>query len=568
MAKNKINVKEESNEILLSEKEVWDIVEYARSVSFSYGQTAYLNPMLVNQRLQDVTLNPSAATEALLTTAMTSPKENESNLQKFSDSFELTSMVYKRLISYLANMLSFDITYTSTAEKDDYLSPKYKKDLKTIESFLEKFEYKKELRIVIREMLRHDAYFGCMRDTGNKIILQELPSEYCKITGRWEGGFLFSFNMYWFLQPGTDIDMYPSFFKKKYKEIWGDSNKTRTYDPALPPEARGRSSWIYWIDIPSDLGVCFKLTPELATRLPYFTPLFNDLVLQPLVRSLQKNINMAAASKMIFGEVPMLNKEAKATVKDSMAISPDLLGKFMGLVKSAISEAVKVAAAPLQNIKGISFDGDNEMYDKYLRTALASSGINTNLIFSSNIKPNAIETQLSLNVDEQMMTVLYEQFNSFMDYFINKFTKTYKFYFEFEGTDFFLNRDARFDRAMDLLDKGIVMPQKIAAALGMKPAQFRKHMEESDAMKFVELLRNPSYLQQIKIAEMAQEGSKELAEIGQENSLEIAEVNKALSPPTSPADKGRPKKKISELGDEGVATRDGATNVGRGGKSR
>ena len=51
-------------------------------------------------------------------------------------------------------------------------------------------------------MLRNDAYFGLLRDTGEKVILQELPSDYCKITGRWENGFLFSFNMQWFLQPG------------------------------------------------------------------------------------------------------------------------------------------------------------------------------------------------------------------------------------------------------------------------------------------------------------------------------------------------------------------------------
>jgi len=212
--------------------------------------------------------------------------------------------------------------------------------------------------------------------------------------------------MYWFIQPGVDINMYPSFFKRKYNQLWGGSNKDKKYKPSIAPELRASSSWIYWVDIPVTFGVCFKLSPELGARLPYFTPLFNDLILQGLMRNLQKNISMAAASKMIMGEVPMLNRDSKATVKDTIAVSPELLGKFMALLKSAISDAVKVASAPLQNIKGISFESDNEMYDSFLRTALASSGVNTNLIFSSNIKPNAVETQLSLNVDEQMMTAL------------------------------------------------------------------------------------------------------------------------------------------------------------------
>jgi hypothetical protein len=195
---------------------------------------------------------------------------------------------------------------------------------------------------------------------------------------------------------------------------------------------------------------------------------------------------MAAASKIIMGQVPLMNKEVKATVKDSFAVSPDLLGKFMALVKNAISEAIKVASAPLDDIQPIEFESELLMYDSYLRTALASSGVNSNLIFSSNIKPNTVETQLSLNVDEQMMSVLYEQFEEFMNYFVNKFTRTYKFRINFEGTDFFLDREQRLDRAITLFDKGIILPQKIAAAVGMKPAELRKQMEEASAMDFMD----------------------------------------------------------------------------------
>ena len=246
------------------------------------------------------------------------------------------------------------------------------------------------------------------------------------------------------------------------------------------------------------MGVCFKLSPEVATRLPYFTPLFNDLVLQGLMHNMQKNMNMAAASKIIMGEVPLLNKEIKATVKDSIAISPDLLGKFMALVRNAITESIKIASAPLHDIRGISFDTDNDMYDKYLRTALASSGINTNLIFSSDIKPNAIETQLSLNVDEQMMKSTYPQFQDAINYQLSKLTKNFKFTIEFEGTEFFLDRSERLKDAMTLFNQGIVLPQKIAAAIGMKPSQFRKHMEEAVANNFIPSLTPPSVEMQKK----------------------------------------------------------------------
>lgn len=562
-------------EPILSENDVWSIIEFTRAMGNGL-YSPYLSPDLVNSRMRDITLNPMAASQAMLDEVMLNPKANERKIQEFSQSFELTSMVYKRLLSYLGNMLSFDVTYVSNAEAEDFVAPKWKKDNSTVERFLEKFEYKKEFHVVVKEMLRNDGFFGCFRDTGDKFVLQELPSEYCKITGRWGNGFLFSFDMYWFLQPGVDLDMYPPFFKKKFNEIWGGggSNKPRTYDPALPPELRDRSTWIYWVDVPPTVGTCFKLTPELATRLPYFTPLFNDLILQPLIRNLQKSADMASANKMIIGEVPMLNRDAKATIKDSIAISPDLLGKFMALVKSAIGDSVRVAAAPLTGLKAIDFSVDTSVYDQYLRTALASSGINTNLIFSSSIKPNVIETQLSLNVDEQMMTTLYPQFEDFMNYWINKYTRTYKFQISFEGTDFFLNRDGRFEKQMSLFNVGIVMPQKIAAALGMKPAELRKHMAEGKAMDFMGMLTPPTVLNQEQIIK---DTTKSQIQVANKNAeLKPAAPGEGAATPSKipelpsnqPASKGRPKTPASKISDEGAQTQTQGTNIGRGGKVR
>jgi len=545
----------EENENLLSEENVWSVIEFARSMSGLYGQP-FLTPDMINARLQDISLNPMQPKQANLDKAMENPKGSEKQLQAFSQDFEIQSMIYKRLMAYLSNMLAFDVTYTSTAQSKDLDSAKYKKDLDVVEEFLEKFEYKRELRTVVRQMLRNDAYFGCFIETENKYVLQELPSDYCKITGRWEGGFLFSFNMYWFIQPGIDINMYPSFFKRKYKELWGKGGKPPQYVPSLAPDMRSKSSWIYWVDIPVNFGVCFKLAPELATRVPYFTPLFNDLILQGLMRNLQKNLNMAAASKIIMGEVPMLNKDSKATIKDSIAISPELLGKFMALLRSAISDSVKVASAPLENIRGISFDADNSIYNDYLRTALAASGVNTNLIFTSDVKPNSIETQLSLNVDEQMMIALYEQFDYFMEYFINKRTKTYKFTINFEGTEFFLDREIRLENAMTLFAKGIVLPQKIAAALGMRPAQFRKHMEQAKSDDFMSLLTPPSVEEQKQLIKV----NPALAAMPQSS------TSTSKPKEDTEAKRGRPRKSSSKLGDEGRATRDQGTNIPRGGK--
>jgi hypothetical protein len=521
----------DKEEVLLTKSEVQEVFDFYKFAVAQSGFSNVITPDLLAGRMKDVSMNPMAATDTTLAAAMTSPKSSEKELMQFSENFELQSMPYKRLIDYISGMLAWDYTYTSDVEEKEYDSGAYKKDLKIVENFFNRFDHKKEFSSAVRQEFRNEAFFCTPRFDGDQIVLQELPSspDYTKITGRWDYGLLFSFNMLWFIQPGVSIDMYPEFFRKKYLEYWKDGN-INSYMPALSPLLRGSSSWVYWQDVPVDVGWCWKLNPEIIARVPYFTPLFPDLINQALMRNLQKNINMATANKMIIGEVPFL-KDAAAKVKDQISMTPETLGKFLQLVRSAISDALKFTAAPLNNIQGIEFKSENLVYDSYLRTSLASSGINSNLIFSSDIKPNSVETQLSLNVDEQIVTKLYSQFEAFLNYHVNRFTKKYKFHFKFEGTNFYTNRESRFNAQIKLLPLGIVLPQKVAASIGLSPFEFERQLAEGRANKWVDKL-TPI----ISGAQMPAEGA------------------------------GAPTKPDSKIGDEGETTRANSRNVGRGGK--
>jgi hypothetical protein len=185
----------------------------------------------------------------------------------------------------------------------------------------------------------------------------------------------------------------------------------------------------------------------------------------------------------------------------------------------------------LTGVQAISFATENELYSSYLKTALATSGVNTNLIFTSDVRPNAIESQLSLNVDENQMFSLYPQFEKFMSYHINKLTKNFKFKINFEGTTFFNNRQQRFDKYTSLASTGIVLPQKIAASIGMNPFDFQRQLEEAQGTGWVDKLT--------PIISGFQQGKEEA---------------------------GRPQKKDGDLSDSGAETRSVASNVGKGGK--
>ena len=197
----------------------------------------------------------------------------------------------------------------------------------------------------------------------------------------------------------------------------------------------------------------------------------------------------------------------------------------------------------MDNIQSLSFQSEDAMYPTYLRTALASSGVNTDLIFTSDVRPNILATQLSLNTDEQLMESIYPQFNAFLNYQINQETGYYKFKFNFEGSQFFNNRQQRFEKQMTLADKGIVMHQKIAAALGMSPQDFVRQLEETRAMGFVDNL-TPIIVDPI-----------------------MNNTEGIVAPTEKDKKMGRPKKSSSEISDEGAQSQESGQNIEKGGRA-
>ena len=385
MSESKDNEKE-----MLSEQELYDVLEFARR-AYNGNYSNVFTPDLINQRMKDVNLNPLASTQEKVTDALKDPKNNEENLIGYSEFFELTSMIYKRMLYYLSNLLSFSVIdlICVNAEYDDYEKPAYKKDYEKVCDFLDKFNIKQEFSKVMRELLRTDAAFFIFRDDGNKYILQELPQQYCKITGRWDYGLLFDFNMYWFLQPGVDISMYPDVFKKKFNEVMYDNNGN--YIPSAEIDHRN-GTWVLWTQTsPEDGFFAWKLTPEISARIPYLAPLFQDVALQPLMRNLQTNKYMIEATKAMIGLIPMIKDPKGGRVKDMVAISAETAGNFLNLIKQGIGEAIKIGAAPFEDVKTLDFNvGNDNILENYTKVTAAMSGRIEALIYR-NINKNSLE---------------------------------------------------------------------------------------------------------------------------------------------------------------------------------
>lgn len=483
---------ESSNTETVTEQQVWDVFEFARNAYTSSSRLNVYTPSLINQRMKDINMNPLKGTADEISTALQNPKNNEEQLIGFSEFFEYTDMMYKRILSTVALTPAFDVTYLPINLKsfDDLSKSQYKSDEKKVEEFLNNFDIKSWFTSIMKQMLRQETYYGVFRDEGNRYIMQELPRTYCKTTGRSEFGLLYDFDMNWFIQPSVDINMYPDIFKKFYNRVYGTGNLKgeRKYVPSNPINNRN-GSYVYDVQTSMEDGFwAFKFNDTQAGDVPYFSPMFNDLVLAPQIRQLQTNKYIIEASKLIIGLVPLLKDNKSGNVRDMMAIAPETLGKFLGLLRNSINDVYSLGAVPFEDVKSIDFKTNNiNSQTDFNKNMSASSGMTRNIIYNSD-KMNAIETKYSIAVDELIATQIYPQFEKFLEFEINKRTTTYKFKFKLEGSNFPDNRKERLDTQMKLMEKGIVLPQKIAAALGMMPSDFEVQRQMAVANGFVDSL--------------------------------------------------------------------------------
>ena len=524
-------VVEKDENVEIPESIAWDMIQFARSLESGLYGNVY-TPDLINSRMKDVNYNPIMANQTQLDAALANPKNNEKTILEFGQGFESISQPYKRLISYLGNLLSYDFTYSvNIDDPKDYKSPAYKKDLKEVYKFFDAFNAKKEFNTITKQLIRNETLFFTIRNDENSCILQEMPQEYCKITGRWDHGLVYSMNFYWFMIAGVDINMYHPWFKEQFAKLFNGEKKI--YDPSLSVDLRGNSTWVYWVDIPVSIGWAFKLSPELSVSLPYYSPLFSDLILQPVMRNIQRSKSLASAARILYGSIPLLSSSggAQTKLKDALSLSPDLLAKFLVLLKSSVSDAIRVGGSPLQDVRGISFPSEKDIYGEWFKTTLSSSGVNTALVYTGDMKANAIESQLSLEVDSLLVECLYTQYADFMNYMLSQVTKKYTFSVFFEGNNISLNRKQRLDAATGLATLGMVLPQSFAAARGIPPHVFLRQLMEAKSMGFVDGLT--------PITPAAQ---------------------------MSGADSGRPQKDASELSDSGDQSRAAGSNIAKGGE--
>ena len=471
-----------NEDVKLSKNDLQDIID------FSAGLMAvdnFYSPFLSNQLLTNLNNNPRLPNAEAVKKALNDYKTSGADLQGFVEFASAFDMIFKRTLYSYANALSFDlqITCKNAYTKGDYESEEYKKDRQAVDNFLTNFDYKKEFYNVLLNVLKRDSYFTWFRKTksGNrgkmKYVLQIMPQDYCMLTGYFEKGMIWSFNILYFKQAGVDLGLWDPTLVKKYADtFYGE----KPYVPSSPLDKRD-GIYAMWMDTsPNDGAWAWKWSTDNFANNPFLAPYVANVLRSDEVGELQYNKDLISAAGILAGEIRLFDSAKSGTKANQFAIDPKTLGAFMQKAANGLKNAAKLAALPLENIKYFQFEDKNP--NSYTNELTTTAGIGTGIsrvIYSSDKMSNA-ELEAALNEVYQTMKPMYAQFNNFLDFYVNQMTSKYKFKFEFVGSNYQFERDARFDKMIKMADKGLVLNSSAwASAVGMNPVTFDRMLAES-----------------------------------------------------------------------------------------
>ena len=309
-------------------KGVFDIASFSKGVSEAGG--AY-TPYSQNEIMKKMNVSTNHAPNgAEIDSALSNPSEKEGQLINFGQSYYFSSLMYKRNHEYLANLPAFDLELTCiNAKPEDYNTSKYQKDYDEIKKFLDKFNYREQFKNITWNMVLNETYYGMFRELGDKSIIQEFPSKYAMITGRFEYGLLYDIDMSWFQQSEVDINCYPDWIKERYLQMF-QKGKEKPYIPSNKINKRTGTFALWTQTDPADGCWVFKFNPNHNLQVPFFSGMLPEMAAIPVMRNLQMNQSMAAARKLLVSSIPYLNEKKSASVANQLAIDAEVLGKFIG----------------------------------------------------------------------------------------------------------------------------------------------------------------------------------------------------------------------------------------------
>ena len=360
-------------------------------------------------------------------------EKNYSALRAISDHFYDMSGIYRRVCNYLAELYRYDWYVAPEVLVDEINEDKLVSDFNKTLNFLDNSYLKKMCGDIALKVVKYGCYYGYIIESKDRIILQELPAEYCRCLYHSEGLPVVEFNMAFFDDRFPDADyrekilkMFPEEFAKGYKLY--KKRKLEAESIYVDPADR---DWFYrrwsiygWYPLTPGSVIKFNLNgsdiPTLVSAIPEIIDLDGT-------KALDRRRQMQQLLKIIVQKLP---RDKNGDLIFDVDEARDIHNNAVAMLRRAIGVDVLTTFADVDLLDisdNATADADEDLANAE-RSVYNDFGVSRNLF---NTDGN-LSLEKSILDDESTMRDLIIQFNMFFSYIVNHYsTNRRKYIFRF-----------------------------------------------------------------------------------------------------------------------------------------
>ena len=385
--------------------------EDARYISSTAMQYNKLNPFLQNQRIKNLYSGAREFDKAHILEFLQNPGGHESELRSLAWSQSGAQQIYYNILRRAADIPQYKyyVTPPLLERESEYDAQDFKNEDGLVHDWLRIFNVPTTLKTMALEIKREgkQSYILRNRFVGDGrsrrtafATFQKLPTEWVKLVGIGQNGFLVSFNMMYFMNMGNSPADFGEFMVKAWNDItskgvvykdesgaaainydlakdYSFSYDGVSYTSMIEQKLKGKkaSSYFFWLRLPADM--CFTFGSDNSN--PWVAPDTMGLLqkLQELsdYGKLAGLIASTPLTAVLTGEIETIPSPRAG--KNESVFSPEVVQGYQDMFNAVTSTNVEAWMWPAKNIKLQQLNADvnsSDIVTKATQNFVTSAG--------------------------------------------------------------------------------------------------------------------------------------------------------------------------------------------------
>ena len=441
------------------------------SVMYAYDRASN-NPYIQNRRVKQISSLPAEYSKDDVADAIRSPGEHELMLRQTHHALEATAYPMLKIRKVYTDILTYRY-YTSPhyIDEEDAKSDTFKREMRLLDKFNQEIDPKATAHKMAGQALQEGKAFYAIRYDVNKahnsvkyVFPQQLPSNWVKIVGFNNiSGYTVSFNLFYFLQPGTDwrqygdlLEPYIYDFKEvieetpskvvyashgsyrvnltKFNEIKNNAKDGLAGNPD-PYMQNGR--WAYWVTLPVEKVFVFEIDDTNPFACSPLTGLYLSMQAIAQYEQVQLELVQNPLVSVMTGEIPYNNDTTRQN-SDQYKLSNGGRELFEYLWYQMLAQnntsGIGLYLAPAENLKLHQLTeapSATEISTNGYAYTVEKSGLAGLIPISDN--PRAGTVNISIQIEARYCLRIYQQFEKMMNFLYSQLNLKYEWRFHMFG---------------------------------------------------------------------------------------------------------------------------------------